>query len=226
MSVAIGTMLPELRVELTGIPVPILNAALFRVIRQFFWESEAWKYTYDNGLDWTLNQLAISSPTPGTDIPAKCVVKRVDTILYDSDGASWDSRIPFATRDELDRDTPDWATVTGTSPTAWTHGNDGAAIIVPQVAATVTTALLIRSVIAPIFTVVGDTLPDFLYYEFEETIKAGVLAQLMKQPGKDWSNPQMAIFYGAAATTGLKKAKSRAQADFGQPKDAMAYGGI
>jgi len=226
MAVAISTMTPELRTELPGIATPILEAAIFRVLRQFFWESEAWKYTYDNGLDWTLNQLALEAPTPGTDIPAKCVVKRVDTIFYDSDGTSWDDEIPFRTRDELDRANPDWYTEVGSSPKAWTHGNDGAALIIPQVAATVTTAFLVRAVIAPVFTVVTDTLPDFLYYEFEETIKAGVLAQLMKQPGKDWTNIQMAQFYGQAHTAGTTKARSRAQSDYGQPKDSMAYGGI
>ena len=226
MAIAISTMTPELRVELPGVPTPILNAALYRVIRQFFWQSEAWKYTYDNGLDWTLNQLAVESPTPGTDIPAKCIVKRVDTIQYDADGTAWDSEIPFKTRDELDRENPDWYSEVGTSPRAWTHGNDGAALITPQVAATVTTALLIRAVIAPVFTIVTDTLPEFLYYEFEETIKAGVLAQLKKQPGKDRSNPQSTVFYGSAFVAGMQQAKSRAQADFGQPKDSMAYGGI
>lgn len=226
MTVAISTMTPELRTELPNILTPILNAAMYRVLRQFFWESEAWKYTYDNGLDWTLTQLALASPTPGTDIPAKTVVKRVDTILYDADGTDWDTEIPFKTRDELDRSNPDWYTEVGTSPIAWTHGNDGAALIIPQVAATVTTAMLVRAVIAPVFTLPTDTLPDFLYYEFEETVKAGILAQLMKQPGKDWSNPQMAQFYGSAYTAGMIKAKSRAQSDFGQPKDAMAYGGI
>jgi hypothetical protein len=226
MAIAISTMLPELRVELPGIPVPILNAALYRVIRTFFWKSEVWKYTYDNGLDWTLNQLAAESPVAGTDIPAKCVVKRVDTVMYDAGGTEWDNEIPFKTRDELDRANPDWYTEVGSTPLAWTHGNDGAALIIPQVAATVTTALLIRAVIAPIFTLVADTLPDFLYYEFEETIKAGVLAQLMKQPGKDWSNMQSAQFYGSAFAAGLLEATSRGQADFGQPKDTMAYGGI
>lgn len=226
MTVAISTMTPELRLELANIPTPILNAALFRVIRAFFWESEAWKYTYDNGLDWTLNQLAVESPVAGTDIPAKCIVKRVDTIMYDAGGDEWDAEVPFMTRDQLDRQMPSWNTDTGSSPTAWTHGNDGAALIVPQVAATVDTALLIRSVIVPIFTVVTDTLPDFLYYENEEIMKSGVLAQLMKQPGKDWSDPQGAQFYAQMFGLGVNKAKSRAQADYGQPKDSMAYGGL
>lgn len=226
MTVAISSLLPELRVELPGIPVPILDAALYRVIRQFFWESEAWKYTYDNGLDWTLTQLALETPVAGTDIPAKCVVKRVDTIQYDADGSAWDTDVPFMTRDELDRANPNWQTEVGSSPQAWTHGNDGAAVITPQVAATVTTSLLVRAVIAPVFTTSSDTLPDFLYYEFEESYKAGILAQLMKQPGKDWSNPSSALFYAQVFGQGIKNAKSRAQSDFGQPKDVAAYGGI
>jgi hypothetical protein len=206
-------MLPALRVELPGIPEPILKDTLYRVIRQFFWESEAWKYTYDNGLDWTQDQLTLEAPTP-------------DTIKYDAGGDSWDTPIPFKTRDELDRENPDWRTETGTSPSAWAHDNDGAAIVVPLVSTTVTTALLIRSVIAPVFTAVTDTLPDFLYYEFEETMKHGVWAQLMKQSGKDWTNKQQGDVYANAFFQGIIKAKSRAQSDFGQPKDTMAYGGL
>lgn len=226
MSVAISTLLPEIRVELPGVPVPILNAALYRVIRQFFWESEVWKYTYDNGVDWIANTRAITAPVAGTDIPSKCVVKRVDTVFYDADGTSWDDEIPFKTRDELDRSNPDWYTETGSSPSAWTHGNNGSAIIIPQTTSTVTDGLLVRAVVAPVFTVTTDTLPDFLYYEYEEILKAGVLAQLMKQPHKDWSNPEMAAFYMTGYMAGVNKAKSRAQADFGQPKDVMSYGGI
>jgi len=226
MAVAISTLTPEIRLELPGVPTPILNAAVFRVLRQFFWESEAWKYTYDNGLDWTLNQLALETPVAGTDIPAKCVVKRVDTIQYDSGGDAWDTDVPFKTRDELDRANPNWQTEVGSTPLAWTHGNDAAAVVTPQVAATVTTAFLIRSVIAPVFTLMADTLPDFLYYEFEETLKAGVLYQLMKQPGKDWSDASLAAMYSAQFVNGIDAAKSRAQSDFGQPKDTMSYGGL
>lgn len=226
MSVSISTLLPEIRVELPGITEPILHGALYRVIRQFFWESEIWKYTYDNGLDWTASQLALNTPAAGTDIPNKTVVKRVDDIKYDAGGDAWDSPIPFKTRDQLDREIPNWRTQVGSSPTAWAHGNNGAAIIVPQVASTVTTALLVRAIVAPVFTEVGDALPDFLYYEFEETMKHGILGQLMKMPGKDWSNTKQAAVYLDAFGAGINKAKSRGQADFGQPKDTMAYGGL
>ena len=226
MTVAVSTLEPSLRIQLPGILEPVLADTILRVIRQFFWRSESWKYTYDNGLDWTLNQIALEAPTAGTDIPAKCAVKRVDQIKYDADGSAWDDEVPFKTRDQLDRENPDWNTEVGTSPQAWTHGNDGAALIIPQVAATVTTALLVRAIIAPVFTATSDTLPEFLYYEHEEAFKHGVLAELMKQPGKDWSDSMLAAFYFTQYDGAIQSAKSRAEADFGQPKDSMAYGGL
>jgi len=226
MTVAISTILPDCRLELPGIAGPVLDAKLFQIIRQFYWESESYKYTYDNGLDWTINATAVPSPTAGTDIPAKHVVKRVDTIHYDAGGDAWDKEVPFLTRDQLDRANSDWNVETGTSPSAWTTENGGIARIVPIPSATVTTGLLIRSVIAPVFTVVTDTLPDFLYYEHEAAFRAGILSQLMAQVGKDWTNLPQAQVYQAAYAAGIVKAKSRSEADFGQPKDTMAYGGI
>lgn len=226
MTVAISTLIPEVRAELPGVPEPILTAALYRVIREFFWESEAWKYTYDNGLDWTADQLAVESPSAGTDIPTKTVVKRVDEIKYDAGGDAWDTPVPFKTRDELDRENPDWFTETGSNPVAWTHGNGGIAWITPQTTSTVTTALLIRAVIAPVFTALTDTLPDFLYYENEMTLKEGILAQIKKIPGKDWSDAVAARVHKSAFKNGIDKAKSRSEADYGQPVKEVAYGGI
>ncbi len=225
MAVALSTLSPMLRVELPGIPQPILDAAIVRVLRQFFWKSEIWKYTSDNGKDWTSGASAVPTLTPGTDIPTGSIVKRIDTIKYDADGDSWDDVIPFKTRDELDRENADWETETGSSPSSWTIDNDGAARIVPKPTATITTGLLLRAIVAPSGTV-ATTIPDFLFYENEEAFKAGVLAQLMKIPGKDWSNPQQASFNLAAFAAGIKAAKSRAEANFGQPKDQMAYGGL
>ena len=225
MAVALSTLAPALRIELPGIPEPVLKDAIVRVVRQFFWKSEAWKYTSDNGKDWTSGATAVPALTPGTDIPTGTIVKRIDTIKYDAGGDSWDDEIPFSTRDELDRANADWETETGSSPSSWTIGNDGAARIIPKPTATVTTGLLLRAIIAPSGTV-DTTIPDFLFYENEETFKSGVFAQLMKQPGKDWTNLEMVAFYATAFTVGIKSAKSRAEASFGQPKGLVAYGGL
>lgn len=226
MTVDISTLLPETRIELPGIAEPVLKAKLYQILRQFYWESEAWKYTYDNGLDWTINDPTVPAGVAGTDYPTKCVVKRVDMIKYNSGGSGWDKTIPFLSRDELDRTDGDWHDATGSSPQSWTHENSGTARINPVASATVTTGLLIRAVIAPVYTAVDDTLPAFLYYEHEAALRSGILGQLMAQSGKDWSNPEQAGIYQAAYAAGIKKAKSRSEADFGQPKDTMAYGGI
>lgn len=226
MTVAISTLLKDCRMELPGIAEPVLAGKLYQIIRQFYWESEAYKYTYDNGLDWTSGANAAPSPTPGTDIPLRFVVKRVDSIKFDAAGVNWDEEIPFLTRDELDRANSDWRSETGTSPSSWTIDNEGAARINPEPTATVTTGLLIRSVIAPVFTAVADTLPDFLYYEHEAALRSGILGQLMAQAGKDWTNMEQAGIYQAAYGAGIIKAKSRAEAGFGQPKGTMAYGGL
>lgn len=226
MTIEVSTILPSARIELPGIPSPVLDDALYRILREFFWESEAWKYTYDNGKDWTANTLAIPSPLAGTDIPAKTTIVRVDAVKYDSDGVDWATSVPFKTRDELDRINAGWRTETGSSPQYWTHDNDGAAVIYPQTETTVDTAFLVRAVIAPIYTALDDDLPDKLYYANEKFLRAGILADLMKQPGKDWTDSKMAAFYARMYESGITRAKSKAEASGGQPSGAMAYGGI
>lgn len=225
MPVAVSTLLPTLRLELPGIAEPVLEDALFRGLRKYFWESEAWKYTADNGLDYTAAQQALNLPVAGTDIPTKTAVKRVDTVKFSASGANWDKDIPFKTRDQLDRADADWYTATGTDPKAFTYDN-AQAIIYPIASATVNTALLLRCIIVPLYTAVADTLPDLLYYENEEYIKAGIWADLMKQPGKDWTNSALAAHYSTVYKRGVDKGKSRAEADFGQPNRTMSYGGI
>lgn len=224
MAVAISNLLPDVRLELPGAPNPVLEAAVYRVLRQFFWDSEAWKYTSDNRKDWAAST-NFPTFTAGTDIPAKTVVKRADTVKYASDGADF-TPIPFKTRDHLDQLDQNWEVETGSTPRYWTFDNAAEARIIPLATATVSNALQVRLVIAPVFTALDDTLPDLLYYENEEALKAGILFQLMKKPGKDWTNLNAAASYGAIFRAGIQTAKSRAEAGYGQPVRTTTYGGL
>lgn len=225
MAQAISGMLPNLRLKLPGCPEPLIKETLYEKLREFFWESEVWRYTSNNGLDYTISQQAMNLPVAGTDMPADTVIKRVDTVKYSSTGANWDTKIPFLTRDQLDRANSDWESETGSSPSAWTY--DGATpIIYPIATATVATSLLLRVIIAPNFSEVTSTLPDLLYFEYKKYIEDGVIADLKEMPGKDWSDPVNARFYTDRWQDGIDKAKSRGNADFGQPDRTMAYGGI
>ena len=221
MSVALSTLYPELRTELPGIPEPLLVAATKRITRQFFRKSEAWRYDLDSVVDYTI---ALTFPviTAGTHIPTDTHVVRIDKVRYGVTNAS--RTLLFVPRDQLDRENPDWSTETGTSPKYWTNIAAGAARIIPIASATVASSLHIRAVIAPNPDLTS--IPDFLFYEFEETIKFGVLAQLMKIPGKDWSAANLATLYEKKFQNGINQAKSKAQAEYGQPNREMVYGGI
>ncbi len=223
MPISLDTLKPELRVELPGIPEPTLNAALIRVTRQFFRDSEVWKYELDNVLDWT-TALTFPTITPGVDIPADTHVSRIDTVKYGTGGGSSNRVVDFKTRDQLDRENPDWETEEGSSPNAWTNLGGGISRIVPIAAADVLASLTIRAIIAPDPTLTD--LPDDLFYDNEEYIKWGVLAQLMKIPGKDWTNIAAAGKYSRDFKEGIKEARSRSQAEYGQPNRQVEYGGI
>lgn len=225
MAQAISGMLPTIRLKTPGAPEPLIKETLYEKLREFFWESEAWKYTADNGLDYTISQQAMNLPVAGTDIPANTVIKRIDTVKFDSGGDDWDQLIPFKTRDQLDRIDADWYTETGTEPKYWTYDN-GVPILYPIASATVTTALLIRCVIAPNFSATTAELPDLLYFEFKKYIEDGVIADLKEMPGKDWSDKAGARFHNDRWDDGINKARSRGDADFGQPDRTMSYGGL
>jgi len=221
MAVALSTLYPELRVELPGIPEPLLVAATKRITRQFFRKSEAWRYDLDDVVDWT-TALTFPTITEAVHIPADTHVVRIDKVRYGVDNAT--RTLPFVPRDQLDRENPDWATETGSSPKAWTHVAAGQALIIPVASANVADSLHIRAVIAPSPDLVS--LPDFLFYEFEEAIKFGVLGQLMKIPGKDWTNINLGNLYEKKFNNGVTAAKSKAQAEYGQPNREVEYGGI
>jgi hypothetical protein len=225
MAQAISGMLPSIRLKAPGCPEPLIKDTLYDILREFFWDSEVWKYTADNGLDYTLNQQTMNLPVAGTDIPANTAVKRIDTVLFDSAGSDWDTPVPFKTRDQLDRYDKDWWTETGTEPTYWTYHN-GVPIVYPIASATVTDGLLIRAVIAPNYSAVTSTLPDLIYFEFNRYIIDGVLAELKEMPGKDWTDLAGAARHARRYKEGIDMAKSRAEADFGQPDREMSYGGI
>ena len=224
MAIALATLLPELRVELPGVPEPLLAAALARITRQYFRKSETWKFQVSNVLDWT-TALTFPVITPGTDIPADTHVVRIDTVKYKTGGSGTSHRtVRFKTRDQLDRENPDWETEVGSSPSAWTKIDDSQAVIVPIASADVLASLTIRTIIAPDPALL--TIPDFLFYESEETIKQGVLAQIMKVPGKDWTNINLAVKYKRDFNEGVEDARSKAQAEYGQPFREVEYGGI
>lgn len=222
MAHVIEDLYPLIRLEAPGLPEPVLVQETQDAIDNFLAESEAWKYSVPTLQDWTT---AADFPTlsPGTDIPAGTRVVRYDMVKFASDGSNL-KQVPFKTRQQLDMEYPDWEVRTGNTPLAWTMNGVFEPKIIPTATADVLGSLAIR-VILGTDRAVG-TIPEFILHEFGDWIQAGVLAKVLALPGKDWTNPQAAMKYMAVYNDGIKKAKSRAQADYGQPDRTMAYGGI
>ena len=222
MAVAINTLHKFVRVELPGIPEPVLNDGVEKAIQQFFKESESWRHTVPGLLNWT-TAAVFPALNAGTEIPTGTRLVRVDNVKYASDGTNL-QKVEFMTRQQLDSDYPDWEVKTGNEPLRWTNQGDGTPLIVPIATADVNNSLKVRAIIAPDDSLTE--LPDFLYYEFEDDFKNGALARLMKIPGKDWTNLSASAAYASLFKAGITKAKSRANAEFGQPVREVQYGGI
>lgn len=221
---AISGVYPKVRIEAPGVPEPLLEDVVADTMRDFFRDSECWRHTTDTLLDWT-NGEPFPNLTQGVELPADTRLKRVDVVKYGS-GGTMQREIPFRTRQEWDCVVSDWETKESSSPYGWTndpHGN--APRIIPGATTTQSGVLQVRSIVVP--TSALTDIDSFFYDEFHDIWRFGALARLLKMPDRDWSNPAMARFYEAKEMEGVKQAKSRAQAEFGQPNQrTMAYGGL
>lgn len=222
MAHVIEDLYPLIRLEAPGLPEPVIANETQDAIDNFLAESEAWKYSVPGLLDWTT---VADFPTisAGTEIPTSTRVVRYDTVKFASDGANLKA-VPFKTRQQLDREYPDWEVRTGNTPLAWTMNGIDAPRIIPAASADVLGSLSVRVILGTDRS--ASTIPEFILHEFGDFIQYGVLAKVLALPGKDWTNERAAMKYLAMWNDGIKKVKSRAQADYGQPDRTMSYGGI
>lgn len=220
---AITNVYPKVRIEAPGAPDPLIKDVVGDAMRDFFRESEVWRYTCPSLLDWT-TAAVFPTLSAGTEIPADTRVIRVDRVKYASDGTNLKT-VPFSTRQQLDDEYPDWEVRTGSSPQRWTNDGIGAdPRLIPIATANVLGSLQVRVIIAP--TSAMTDIPAYWYDEYHDLWRFGALGRLLKMPGRDWTNPEMAAYYFKLYNEGIALAKSRVQAEFGMPDRTMAYGGI
>ena len=113
----------------------------------------------------------------------------------------------------------------GNSPLRWTNDGFGSIPrIIPIATADVNSSIQVRAILTLSDT--ATTLPDYVYANFKETLRNGILGRLMKIPGKDWTDMAAAATYLNAFEVGKTEARSRAKAEYGQPNRVMSYGGI
>lgn len=224
MAHTIAELYPYIRVELPGIPEPLLVGAVNQTISEFLSKSEMWRYTTPGLLDWT-TALGFPALGAGAQLPPNGRLVRVDSVKFADDGVSLRT-VPFKTRQQLDEIYSDWEVKTGNAPLYWTNDGPGNPRIIPIADADVTGSLKVRSVVSILTDSPPTALDDWLMHEFEEDFRHGTLARLMKIPGKDWTDLKGASAYALLFKAAIRKAKSRADAEFGQPCRETSYGGL
>lgn len=210
------------RAELPNVPLPLLFSNYANAVREFFSKSKAWQHNCPNALSLAAST-AWPSLTEGTDYPT-------DTYIVEPVKVKWSDGevINFKTRDQLDQADPDWEQATGTRAKFWTITSPGEWRMYPLLSSAVSDTIYLRVAVAPKLTMsdAATAVPQYLADEFSEVWAHGALSKLMKIPGKDWTNVNLAAQYGQMFEQGIKMAKSRAAADFGRPVRTVQYGGL
>jgi len=207
----------QVRSEAPGVPEPILVARYAQAVKDFMHQSEAWRLTL-------LNPVAITSgqafPTLSAEIPAYSYLLRPVSIRFTSGGAS----LPFAPRDQLElRDTM-WEAAVGPKPEYWTITQPGVFRFYPMPDVTTPAALLMRVALGVRQTATG--IPEGLMREHDTAFAAGALMNILKMPGKDWTNLDLAAAYAEQFDTYIALARSKATNDYSRPGRTVRYGGL
>jgi hypothetical protein len=174
--------------------------ALRRSVVEFAMRSMAWRAT--SSMNVTASQSAYTVPAP-TDAA-------VSQVLSVGVSGFWLEPVLI---DTLAR-TQGWDTATASTATNYYIQTPGIVSLYPIPTTTVIGALSFQTALQPTQNCL--TVPDFLYTYFAQAIIDGALYYLMSTPGKDYSNPELALYHRQLFETGIATASANAAQQFGR----------
>lgn len=188
--------------DVPGAPMPLVE----REVR--FTAIDFCDYTLTWRMDLS-NANIVSGTSDYTMVPP--ADGRIATVLYASaDGL----RILPTTERRLDDTEDGWRlSTTKASQAQWYYLPDRTTIrIALTPSESITSGLGITVALKP--TQDAKTLPDQLYEDNLEAIRAGTLARLFSAPGKEWSNPQAGVYYRNEYERAKRKEKAERLNDY------------
>lgn len=172
---------PYMLPELPGVPAIMVDHAL---------NSVAIDFMVGSGLQ--IADLAPIDIVAGT--ASYTLASPVDGTVVDMIKNAWYNKrlITYVSMDELAQRPTYWPDETGT-PTNFTHDQQGAVILFPKPDASLTGGLNVKASLRPSGSATG--IVDWIFDRYVNELAAGAKAKLMIQPGKSWSNGELAILY-------------------------------
>lgn len=245
MSRSIAELLPDVRIAASGCPEFLALFMLTRSLGEFLDRSEAWREWLPVRTVGDIIDGVTSWPNHLDDDSQRWArIKRIDKVEWHPSGHV----VCFKTPSQLQEIDPMWRTREGTSAWAWTSDGESAALdeesvsgyqvrLYPVLSSAADPTHGIRPRVVVVTDVVTDmgqndfdgqvpVLPDRIFYPFRDAIVSGALASLYLIPGKDWTDQKLAAYYRGNYEAAIVRAKSRADAEYGNPVFTTGYGGI
>lgn len=216
-------LLWQVRAEVPGIPEPTLYLNFIKAVQEHLKDTKAWSYSVVGAIDWASGD---AFPSLSGHIPSDTFVVQPIAVKWEDTGRN----IEFRTRDQLDQIDASWETRTASIPEYWTAIAPRSFYLYPANTAAQTAAIRLRVALANELPKGSDlrrtSIPESLADEFSDHWTHGALARLLRMPGKDWTNSQLAVNYQDMFEQDKRDARSRVAADFGRPKRQVQYGGL
>lgn len=245
MSRSIRDLLPDVRIAAAGVPEFLALYSLTRSLGEFLDRSEAWR-------EWLpvlptaqfLDGLAHWPNHLDDDTKRWARIRRIDKMEWHPTG----SPVEFKTASQLQEIDPLWRTRTGAkvlfavnegefpAPDA-DHVSEFQVRVVPIPMAGIDPTFGIRPRVVATTDAVADmnldvfdgqvpTVPDRIFYAFRDALVDGALARLFLMPGKDWTDQKLSTLHRVSFENAIVRAKSRADAEYGNPSYTTSYGGL
>ena len=174
--------LPEVMIDLPGVPEPLAIHHIRNAAMQFCEETRLWS-EYLDAISVQANEGEYTLDGPQhTNV--------VDILSASFNGSPLGG--PFS-ESELDKKRPGWREETGAQPFLCAKkGNLIRLIPIPTEAA----ANALRAAVAVKPALTAHEGPDFLLADWHEAIGYGAKERLLMVPGKDWTNADLALYFG------------------------------
>jgi len=191
----ISSWLADISTRVPGADKNDIDSAVRSVVREFCTKTLLWVKQL------TAINIVASTASYTLTAPSNTAIVTVERIeingLY----------VDPTSQDLLDRSPESWRSETSSQPSSYMVDAEKVLCLRETPTENITGGLVVWVAVKP--TPTTDTLPDFIYDDWYETILNGVVSYLLRMPNKVWSNANGAEYYDSYYEGSLSSAKSK-----------------